>query len=800
MIMIDNAAYGIYNDGTHPTATTDGINRALIELSGNGLTQVGLSPGTYLIPADGYISIPRWTTLDLNGAVIKKKPNSSEAYKIIYMTNDHSEIRNGTIHGDKNEHDYSNGATHEGGYGVLVSGARFTRLENLEIKDCTGDGVAVGNDGFAYLSAGMTYFSNPKLGKFSQEVGWDTEAHRAAYIEDSNQGWVVFPQHKLDIEKEMLSGGNLIGTRFQVGGNGYDKVSLDIESFIMTFYDKKGTYLGHSAPALMGDDIYTDSLVQLYPSLRYICFSFKTGSYEEAKIAVNGWGAGSIPPSLRTTQMADHTEIIKCHIHHCRRQGITGGGKFLHVKDCHIHDIYGTAPSYGIDIEDGYSFNSMARIEGCRIENNAGGCIVCCNTRDVIIRDCQLRGLVRNGKGNGTGICFYSKDSYRNVVQHCQLVGLYNATNNAVYRDCIFIDCAVGGYVEDSTLIGCRLQASDSLSFDLNRCKLIRTGHVTQKIKHLAIRDCEITDCGSPNQYLFTCAGCDITFEDNRSINNARWDSTKDNSWPLINFTISPQNEPISSLHFNNNSYNFNNKDTVRGLFNGLVLQKGGVVEIKGNRLTAEGSIMCFGTLGSRGQTNFDIENNSFKTSYDSYLKSYYGIRIEGAENDSLVLCNNCLQLNKSNCSAIEIRDIPIAKIIDNRFDFGLVFRCDKARIYAENNKAPTIDFGAATVINFSQQANESKQPEKADAVLDLGTLFKEVSEQELGTLSKQMLTLEKSLTKYAEQLSELKDVVTNYDKRTVTLEASQENVKEIFDTLQKLFSNYKGENQNENN
>lgn len=693
MVVIDNATYGIYNDGTHPTATTDGINRALIELSGNGLTQVGLSPGTYLISADGYISIPRWTTLDLNGAVIKKEPNSNEAYKIIYMTNDHSEIRNGTIHGDKNEHDYSNGATHEGGYGVLVSGARFTRLENLEIKDCTGDGVAVGNDGFAYCAPGMSYFSDPCLGRFSRTSGWN---NGCSVIEEAQEGWVCFPKHRLDITlKRLNTNESLLHSRFQVGGNGYDKQAFDIEHYIMTFYDGNGAYLGYSAPVMMSDDVYVEDLVAQYPTLRYICFSFKV-PYSSAKSLIDSWNKNSIAPTLRTTQMADHTEIQGCHIHHCRRQGITGGGKFLHVIDCHIHDIGGTAPSFGIDIEDGYSFNSMARIEGCRIERNAGGCIVICSTRDVVIRDCQLRGLVKDGKGNGTGVCFYSKDNIKNLIDHCQFVGLYNAIDNGVVRDSIFIDCSIGGKLIDCTLIDCRLQATDSMRLDLTRCKLIRTGTCTQKINGISVKDCELTDCGIPNAYLFPQEGCDIVFENNHSINNARWHEGRENAWPLICFTTSGTNKPVRSLRFVNNSYEFNNEDTVRGLFCGLTIQSNGVVEIRNNELSANGCIMNIGSLTSQGNVLFDIQNNHFTTSYSSYLNSYYGINLTGSDGDYLLLDSNYIQLKKNRKPTMTITGIPAARITNNTFDAELAFSCDDAYVYAERNTAPAINFGTA--------------------------------------------------------------------------------------------------------
>ena len=55
---IDNAAFGIYSDGSHSRSTTDGINAALTWACGNGYTDVRLPDGEYLITSaenDGQI-------------------------------------------------------------------------------------------------------------------------------------------------------------------------------------------------------------------------------------------------------------------------------------------------------------------------------------------------------------------------------------------------------------------------------------------------------------------------------------------------------------------------------------------------------------------------------------------------------------------------------------------------------------------------------------------------------------------------------------------------------------------------
>lgn len=694
MIIIDNAKYGIYNDGTHPAETTAGIDLALADYAAAGQTTVGLAPGTYLIAADAPITIPQWTTLDLNGSTLKKEPNSNENYQIVYLPNDHSGVRNGIVVGDKDEHDYANGATHEGGTGVAVSGAEYVTIQDMEIKNCTGDGVTVGNTGFAYLASGMPYFTDPAIGRFATAGTWNDSA-------DGSEGWLYFPTHKLDLFKKQTSGTTLEHSRFQIGGNGYDKYCLDMDYYVMTYYDESLHCLGFSAPTLLSEDVYTDDIIAQYPTARYVGFSFKA-PYDEIKSAVASWNS-SLTPRLRTTQMSTHVLVERCHIHHCRRQGITGGGKFLHVKDCHIHDIRGTAPAYGIDVEDGYSFNQEIRIEGCKIERNAGGCIVICQSRDVAIRDCQLSGFVKDdGNGNGTGVCFYQSDNVKNIIEHCHITGVYNAIADSTARDCWFEACAIGGRLENCTLKDCRLQSMDAKTVELHNCKVYRTGVCTQNISRVVVEDCRLIDCGIQNSYFRPQDDGVFIFERNTIMNGARHHKSRENSWQLVTFTSSPANGKMKLIRIRDNTYAFDNEDTVRGIFDGLTLKDGGRLEVVHNKLTANGSIQTIGSVTTNGNAYIEICDNRFTTTYTGVLTSYRGINLTGTSGDYLVLERNTIELKKNRKPTMTITGIPTARILHNRFDAALLFDCADARVYAEDNTATSIDFGKATVTGVS--------------------------------------------------------------------------------------------------
>lgn len=54
-------------------------------------------------------------------------------------------IINGIIQGDKEEHTYTENSTHEWGFGIDIRGSKNVELSNLEIFECTGDGVFLTN-------------------------------------------------------------------------------------------------------------------------------------------------------------------------------------------------------------------------------------------------------------------------------------------------------------------------------------------------------------------------------------------------------------------------------------------------------------------------------------------------------------------------------------------------------------------------------------------------------------------------------------------------------------------------------
>ena len=156
-LIIDPAKWDIPTDGTNSRKTTDGLNAAIAAAKSGGFGEVYLPKGRYLIDAvsktshspeiGGGIRVPSGMKLTMHPeAELKVEPNGSYGYSCIFLDNVHNVvISGGMVTGDRNEHDYSHKAkpTHEWGFGINVRGGYNITIDNVRIKDCTGDCIYV---------------------------------------------------------------------------------------------------------------------------------------------------------------------------------------------------------------------------------------------------------------------------------------------------------------------------------------------------------------------------------------------------------------------------------------------------------------------------------------------------------------------------------------------------------------------------------------------------------------------------------------------------------------------------------
>lgn len=157
---VDNDKFSIKSNGTSARATTDGINAAIVWAKEQGFKGILLTAGTYLIqcnwsspnvaPNDG-ILIPSDTILDLSFATLKIETNANPTYNLIYTKKGTNNIiiNGGYLIGDKDLHDYSDTTypTHEWGCGINIVASTNVIVQNMTIRDMTGDAITVRGSG-----------------------------------------------------------------------------------------------------------------------------------------------------------------------------------------------------------------------------------------------------------------------------------------------------------------------------------------------------------------------------------------------------------------------------------------------------------------------------------------------------------------------------------------------------------------------------------------------------------------------------------------------------------------------------
>lgn len=148
--IINNEYFGIDKYGNNPSETRKGINNAIVYAKENGINNIKLENGIYIIDnekIDDYqkgIILQSNINIDLNGSIIKIVANDKTNYGVLSVFNvKNVSIFNGTIIGERNEHTYVGNTTHEWGMGVDIRGSENIDVYNLEIYNTTGDAIYV---------------------------------------------------------------------------------------------------------------------------------------------------------------------------------------------------------------------------------------------------------------------------------------------------------------------------------------------------------------------------------------------------------------------------------------------------------------------------------------------------------------------------------------------------------------------------------------------------------------------------------------------------------------------------------
>ncbi|MBC8081147.1 MAG: right-handed parallel beta-helix repeat-containing protein [Gorillibacterium sp.] len=344
--------WGIHSDGTEPEATTKGINQAIRWARDSGYEGVLLPAGTYLISKDSRIELVSHMRFELDhAAVIQKESNSHERYDTLYIGEDvsHVTIRGGTYRGDREDHDYSSGETHEGGYGIVVIGGSHIIIEEVTASHFTGDGI--------YIAAQDHYIDT--LYTADLEPGGIDQSGKA--VPDSQRIRSI-NKTKTSLRKSIFSERRVI----QIARP--QNLAKD-SRFDIFFYTENGGFLKAE-----NNLEFAYSNIPIPSKADYYRVVFK-------QTGTKGVSVGSYAQVVAKDVVVRHSEMA-----FNRRQGISvSGGEQILIENNTIHDTSGTAPESGIDLEGGFLPNQSIQIKSNYFYNNKAYDIILFDGKDAIV-------------------------------------------------------------------------------------------------------------------------------------------------------------------------------------------------------------------------------------------------------------------------------------------------------------------------------------------------------------------------------------------------------------------------------
>ncbi len=153
--LIDLDEWDIPNTSTDASKTTANLQAAVDWAHEQGYTRVVLPQGNYLVSEDindiyqgGIVIFGDTEFVFSEGAVLIMGTNDKWNYCVLRLNGDNIIVRDGVIVGDRETHVYTphedNGSTaHDEGHGICVWGNNKVLVDNMELRELTGDGALV---------------------------------------------------------------------------------------------------------------------------------------------------------------------------------------------------------------------------------------------------------------------------------------------------------------------------------------------------------------------------------------------------------------------------------------------------------------------------------------------------------------------------------------------------------------------------------------------------------------------------------------------------------------------------------
>lgn len=391
----DIASYGISKDGTNSEATTNGLNRLFTDLNTSGKTNVQLPTGTYAINPDISLTPKSNLTLDLNNSKLKIDANGKNGSTMIYLKEvENLTLKNGTIEGDRYDHDYStyneNTTSHEFNVGVKIDqGARNINIDNVKFTKITGYGLAT-FQGAQYCNTALdkTIMESGDYNDSGNKVADATKIRYPQPVNITEHAALGYLQvgTLLKYQNYVFNSTRMVTVRmFNASGSLLSKVTSKMYRPIAVPSNATTAYLTfhQSNPSdYLTGDIYTLDVFHMKPPRDCNITNCTFDDNRCLGIAVcGGWNIKIEGNTFKNTS---------------KPTSDTSSPNYQHGK-----------PGYGIDIEDGWESTQDLTINNNVFTNNGFGDIVSLAGDNTVITHNQFSGRV----------AMYSRNT-NYIVQH----------------------------------------------------------------------------------------------------------------------------------------------------------------------------------------------------------------------------------------------------------------------------------------------------------------------------------------------------------------------------------------------
>lgn len=493
---IELKKFNISNDGTNPEETSKGINQALQDAKKAGANRIVFPKGTYLISEKAPIVIDHKNTVfDFNGAVFRINPNGLQRYAVIETVYGAENVRltNGILRGDRDTHDYkAEKGTHEGGAGISFVSGNGIEVDHMDMADMTGDGAVSHANG---TRTRPELLSRIFYSIYSKELEQGAFSDKGEKVESKEKIRSIKPYELSKCEGEFEIG-------YLAGYMGYPFIKGRV--YQIYFYDGNMNF------------------IEKRKCLQYKKVTVPSGAksmhleFNQPEVSDEPAHAGAIRGEwiLRINNFRPPTDV---HFHHNtlsrnRRLGMAfcGGQRWI-IEDNMFENNGGTAPSFGIDFEDGSELMQNVVFRRNKFRNNKAGDLVVCAGSELLFQDNDFErnvvvwGRVHNYKFIGNRISG-GNVSYRTRTGVAEISGNdYKNCNISIFFDTKGVADGIvrkaGQQVSTPPLILknetlFNIGKLEGTYFNFSDSKMNKVSFIAGKETRMVdLRNCELNDC-----------------------------------------------------------------------------------------------------------------------------------------------------------------------------------------------------------------------------------------------------------------------------------------------------------------